>query len=101
LLEVNPRFNLWHNPGARAGVNLPALVYADLTGTPRPEVRPARAGVRWCNVVRDWRAARSQGVGLPRWVAWALSCETSYPATWDDPLPLLAPGIMRLARRLR
>ena len=24
LLEVNPRFNLWHLPGAVAGVNLPA-----------------------------------------------------------------------------
>src|SRR6266498_4021241 len=36
LLEVNPRFNLWHHPGARAGVNLPALVFADLTGRPRP-----------------------------------------------------------------
>ena len=27
LLEVNPRFNLWHHPGALAGVNLPALVF--------------------------------------------------------------------------
>jgi D-aspartate ligase len=42
LLEVNPRFNLWHHPGARAGVNLPALVYADLTGRARPARRPVR-----------------------------------------------------------
>ena len=32
LLEINPRFTLWHHPGALAGVNIPALVYADLTG---------------------------------------------------------------------
>ena len=36
LLEVNPRFNLWHHPGALAGVNSPALVHADLSGRPRP-----------------------------------------------------------------
>ena len=38
LLEINPRFTLWHHAGALAGVNIPALVYADLTGTPRPAV---------------------------------------------------------------
>jgi hypothetical protein len=46
LLEINPRFNLWHHLGAVAGVNLPALVYADLVGLPRPATRPARAGAR-------------------------------------------------------
>ena len=35
LLEINARFNLWHHPGAVAGVNLPALVYGDLVGLPR------------------------------------------------------------------
>src|SRR6266480_5798567 len=48
LLEVNPRFTLWHHLGARAGVNIPALVYADLAGLPRGRVLQARAGVRWC-----------------------------------------------------
>src|SRR5690606_27186437 len=27
LLEINPRFNLWHHLGAVAGVNLPLIVY--------------------------------------------------------------------------
>ena len=47
LLEINPRFNLWHHAGALAGVNIPALVYADLVGIPRPPVthpKPASAG---------------------------------------------------------
>jgi D-aspartate ligase len=44
LLEINPRFNLWHHPAAHAGVNIPALVYADLTGSPRPAAKPACAG---------------------------------------------------------
>ena len=45
LLEANPRFNLWHHPGAIAGVNLPALVYSDLVspGSARPaELREPR-----------------------------------------------------------
>ncbi len=71
LLEVNPRFNLWHHPGAKAGVNLPALVYADLAGLPRPPAGPARPGVRWVYHVHDARAARRQGVGLGHWLAWA------------------------------
>src|SRR5207237_1799827 len=58
LLEVNPRFNLWHLPGAVAGVNLPALVYADLAGIARPAFGPARAGVRWAQPSRDLRGAR-------------------------------------------
>jgi predicted ATP-grasp superfamily ATP-dependent carboligase len=49
-LEINPRFTLWHHAGAVAGVNIPALVYADLTGTPRPATARAKAGVRRCRV---------------------------------------------------
>jgi predicted ATP-grasp superfamily ATP-dependent carboligase len=53
LLEVNPRFNLWHHLGAIAGVNLPAQVYADMTGSPRPAPTPLRTGVRWCRFSED------------------------------------------------
>lgn len=88
LLEVNPRFNLWHHPGAIAGVNIPALVYADLTGRPRPPTRTARAGVRWCSFAHDARAARADGIGALRWLRWALSCEAKSGFSWRDPLPL-------------
>ena len=48
LLEINPRFNLWHHAGAIAGVNIPALVYADLVGIAASAGhagrRPASAG---------------------------------------------------------
>ena len=64
LLEINPRFNLWHHAGAIAGVNIPALVYADLVGIPRPPVAPARAGVRWCRMWKDLPAARADGMPL-------------------------------------
>ena len=99
LLEINPRFNLWHNPGALAGVNIPALVYADLVGLPRPAVAPAKAGVRWCRVWQDLPAARAAGIPLTTWAAWALRCERKAALSWDDPLPLLRAALHRLIVR--
>ena len=99
LLEVNPRFNLWHHPGALAGVNLPLLVWTDLTGRPRPEVRRARANVRWCSL-KDATAAREAGVSLVRWVPWALSCDATYPLAWDDPMPVIKSAVWVVFHRL-
>jgi D-aspartate ligase len=99
LLEVNPRFNLWHHPGARAGVNLPALVFADLAGLPRPPVAPMVGEVRWCSP-RDLKAAWDSGMSIIRWVPWALSCEAKAQWAWDDPLPfVLTAGSQLLAHR--
>jgi len=100
LLEVNPRFNLWHHAGAKAGVNLPALVYADLMGRPRPAVRRARAGVRWVYHGHDARAARRDGIPLRRWIPWAISCEAKSVVSLDDPLPFLMGALVRLAAPL-
>jgi D-aspartate ligase len=99
LLEVNPRFNLWHHPAAIAGINLPALVYADLVGLPRPAALRARAGVRWCRMWKDFPAAWAGGVPLPTWLAWALRCEAKSALSWDDPLPVLRSTLFRLLWR--
>jgi predicted ATP-grasp superfamily ATP-dependent carboligase len=95
LLEVNPRFHLWHHPGARAGVNIPAVVYADLTGRPRPPVRDARAGVRWVHPL-DVLAARAHGIPPWRWTRWARGCEAKAFWSWSDPLPLIGAVASRL-----
>jgi D-aspartate ligase len=89
LLEINPRFNLWHHVGAKAGVNLPALVYADLVGLPRNGRGTARAGVRWCSVWHDAQAVREEGASLARWLPWVLTCEAKSGIAWDDPVPVL------------
>ena len=99
LLEVNPRFTLWHYPGAVAGVNIPALVHGDLVGLPRPAIPRARAGVTWCKVWSDVAAARESGVPLWKWMPWALRCEAKRAVAWDDPLPLLVAGVWECARR--
>lgn len=84
MLEINPRFNLWHNPGAAAGVNLPALVYADLTGTPRMAVGPLRPGVTWIDPFR-----RHAGEPLHAWLRTVVTSDTRPTGQWSDPLPLL------------
>ena len=101
LFEVNPRFNLWHHPAAVAGVNLPALVYADLTGRPRATAHAMRAGVTWCSLAHDLQAAREHGVGPIRWLRWLVNVEAKSGFAWDDPLPLPRAALWRLARRLR
>lgn len=100
LLEVNPRFNLWHHPGARAGVNIPALVHADLTGRRRPQPARHRSDVQWCSP-RDFNSARESGVPLTRWLPWALRCEAKAIWSWDDPMPLLATVATRAAGALQ
>jgi predicted ATP-grasp superfamily ATP-dependent carboligase len=105
LLEVNPRFNLWHHLGAVAGVNLPALVYGDLVGWTRPAVPAARAGLRWCKPWKDAAAARAADVSLIRWLPWMLQCEAKSGMAWDDPFPLFGAmahrGLSALTRVIR
>lgn len=99
LLEINPRFNLWHHLGAVAGVNLPALVYADLTGLGRPRVDVARAGACWCRLKEDRLAAREAGWSTLSWLLWAARCEARSVHA-DDPMPFLKPRLQRLLRTL-
>ena len=96
LLEINPRFTLWHHPAAVAGVNIPALVYADLTGTPRPAATRAKAGVHWCRAWKDFPAARASGVPLTTWLPWAIGCEAKSALSWSDPMPVVRSMLYRL-----
>jgi predicted ATP-grasp superfamily ATP-dependent carboligase len=98
LLEINPRFNLWHHAGAAAGVSIPALVYRDCVepGSARPAGR-ARAGVRWINARDDWRAYQ----GSPaRWLAEVLTAQINESFLVRDPLPALDDALGILHRKL-
>lgn len=98
LLEVNPRFNLWHLPGAAAGVNIPAVVYADLLGLPRPSIGPVRPGTRYSVPWNDLRAARASGTPLMRWAAWQARCETRHNFALDDPMPFVGGMVLKRLR---
>lgn len=99
LLEINPRFSLWHHLGAIAGVNMPALVYSDLMGLPRPAGVTARPGIRWCKPWADVSAARACGIPIQTWVLWALQCEVKSTIAWDDPMPFLRGVLAKMPLR--
>lgn len=98
LLEVNPRFSLWHHPGALAGVNLPALVFADLTGRPRPPAAVARAGVRWCHPGLDLQARAEAGLSRAQWLRFLAGARARSRLALDDPMPALAGALDRVRR---
>jgi D-aspartate ligase len=104
LLEVNPRFNLWHHAGACAGVNLPAMVYNDLVGAERPPVGAPRTGVTWCDPLRDRGARRAAGMSYVRWVESMLRADARWAVDWNDPLPIVrgiaVPFVRRRLRKL-
>jgi D-aspartate ligase len=99
LLEINPRFSLWHHAGALAGVNIPALVYADLTGAKRPPSSRAKVGVRWCRVWSDFSARGAAGIPLAKWLPWVVGCEAKSTLSWDDPMPFIGATLHRLIGR--
>jgi len=90
LLEINARLTLWAHPGARAGVNLPAIMYADIVGAPRPGRERTHACLNWVHP-KDVLAARAHGISVLEWFRWLWR---THPVKavwrWDDPLPLLA-----------
>jgi D-aspartate ligase len=105
LLEINPRFNLWHYPGAIAGVNLPAMVYADLTGRQRPTAASSPRTVAWCDPLLDLQAARAAGISPLGWLNWLRRCRAICGLSWQDPLPFfrgrLGPAVWRRLPRYR
>jgi len=96
LLEVNPRFNLWHHLGAMAGLNLPSLVYADLTGGARPATSRAVAGVAWSRPLQDWRAVRASGGSFRTWLRWTLKARARSGVAVDDPLLMFGWALRRM-----
>jgi predicted ATP-grasp superfamily ATP-dependent carboligase len=90
LLEINPRFTLWAHLAAKAGLNLPAVVYADLVSEPRPALRRARVGATWSRSLSDLKAVRAEGGSTRRWLRWLAGCEAVSLIAPDDPLPFLA-----------
>jgi predicted ATP-grasp superfamily ATP-dependent carboligase len=100
LLEVNARLTLWNHVAARAGINIPALVYADLTGRPRPPVAAPPTGATWCHP-KDAVAARREGVPFGKWLAWAVRSDAKAFWSWRDPMPLVGLIGIRALNTLR
>jgi D-aspartate ligase len=104
LLEINPRFNLWHHPATVAGLPIPALVYRDCIGqggaANAATARVRRAGVRWVDPMLDraaYRGYRDAGeLSFPRWLGQLLTADVNEGFSWRDP----APGLVSLRGRV-
>jgi predicted ATP-grasp superfamily ATP-dependent carboligase len=100
LLEINPRYSLWNYPGARAGVNLPAIAYHDII---RGDVvaRPTLLRrVKWIDFEMDLRALlQSRAASELGVVAWLRSLRGIRVYTlwsWSDPVPCVIHAIARV-----
>jgi predicted ATP-grasp superfamily ATP-dependent carboligase len=93
LLDVNARTWGYHSIGAAAGVDFPALLFADQMGEGLSPQR-ARAGVRWIRVVTDTPTALREiatgSLGLRQYLRSLRGLDAEAVLTRDDPLPFLA-----------
>lgn len=106
LLEVNARFNLWHYPAAKNGINLPAVAYDYLAFGRRPQSIAGTQRHRWLALRLDWRAykeLRGRGqLGFGGWVWSLVSAPKVYDLfAWSDPLPFFSHWLARLASARR
>lgn len=106
LLEINARFNLWHYPAAKNGINLPQVAYDYLVHGTRPAPTAGSLRWRWLAFGLDWRACRElrgRGeLGLPGWLWSLLRSPKVYDLfAWSDPLPFFHHWWLKLARLRR
>lgn len=104
LLEINPRFNLWHHLATVAGLPIPAMVYNDCVnpGAPTPS-RTLRKDLVWMSTRGDLRAffeyRRAGEMSLTAWLREAVTADVHEDLDWTDPLPFFADLASR-ARKL-
>jgi D-aspartate ligase len=96
LLDVNARTWGYHSLGPAAGVDFPALLFADQVGESVEPLR-AKADVRWMRLTTDLPTAVVE-ILRRRLGAWAYlkslaKCDVEAVFAWNDPLP----GLVEIA----
>ena len=102
LIELNARYGLWDALGERCGIDTAYIAYLDAIGEKLPEPRPARAGIKWISIARDFSALRGYrregALGMRDWVQ-SLAGEKMWAVfAWDDPIPALT-ATLRFSQR--
>lgn len=95
LLEINPRFTLWNYPGAKAGVNIPALAYQDIVQRGVVERQSTCRNVKWFDFGADFRSfreAQTRGdLTLGAWLKSLIGGTAVHELwAWNDPMPYVA-----------
>ncbi len=88
-LEVNARFNLWHQLAAADGVNLPKIAYDHLVYGRLPNVPTYQPKHQWVDLYRDYKSFRERPtLGLARWLFSLLKRPAVFESfAWNDPGP--------------
>jgi len=93
LLDFNPRLMLSDSLTAYCGINLPLMLYLDLTGqgpAPRREYTP---GVKWLESMADFNAFKQYHqrgeLGFKEWLKSLWGARVFALFAWDDPRPFL------------
>jgi predicted ATP-grasp superfamily ATP-dependent carboligase len=93
VLDVNARTWGYHTLGRAAGVDFPALLFADQAGERVTQCR-ARPGVRWVRLVTDLPTGvlevASRRVGLMQYLRSVRDADAESVFCRDDPMPGLA-----------
>lgn len=95
MLEINARFNLWHQLGAANGVNIPAVAYEYLVNGVRSRPADYQTSCRWLNFTLDYRAYREgdreHKMGFLAWLRSVVFTRKVYRVfSWRDPMPFLS-----------
>ena len=98
LMEINPRLGLWNGSVLFAGLNLPAIAYADMQFLkyPGPAYVTSADGTLWLdtiadglNCIRDYRVTGypEYDMGLWRWLQSIRGPKVDAVWRWNDPVP--------------
>ena len=103
LLEINARFNLWHYPAARNGINLMEVAYEHLVSGARPRATlHYGTRYRWIAVSADYHAYRELAargeLSAAAWLVSLLRPKVYELHSWRDPFPLLAACLRKVKR---
>ncbi len=90
MLELNPRYNMWHYIGARAGINLPALAYNYLLNRETGDVQTHyETDIVWISGFQELLTVRDMKkrglITLPQWLR-SLSGKRIYQTYAPDDL---------------
>ena len=104
VLEINPRFNLWHHPGTLAGFPIPEAVYLDCVDrmcVNKPRKR--REGIRWMRPRKDFQAFReyhsTNDLSVIRWLYELLTVDVNEGFQISDPGPTLKAVVQAFRKR--